>query len=221
MTQDNETPESENPEAAGAHAGGGADGGAGGGAGAPEAGNGQTGDTGERTYEELVAENADLKDKLLRTLAEMENLRKRSEKDKEDMSKFAIAKFARDLLTVADNFDRALQALPDEARETADENFKNLIVGLELTDRELHAAFKRHGIDIVRPAGERFDPNFHQAIAEVPHQEHGAGICVDVVQPGYVIGDRLLRPAMVTVSKGPGSGAADGAAAGTHVNKEV
>jgi molecular chaperone GrpE len=147
-------------------------------------------------------EAAELKDKLLRTLAEMENLRRRTEREVADARVYGIASFARDVLTVADNMERALQALDDELREKADVLVKGLLDGVELTERELLKTLEKHGIKKIEPVGEKFDPNFHQAMYEVPDAAVPAGHVVQVVQPGYTIGDRVLRPALVGVSKG-------------------
>ena len=151
----------------------------------------------------LAAENAKLKDQLLRALAELENVRKRAEREKEQTRKFGIADFARDLLSVSDNLRRALDATPQD-RTQMDEALGNLITGVEMTEKELLSAFEKHGIRKLQPLGEVFDYNFHQAMFEVESNDHGAGIVMQVLQVGYAIGDRLLRPAMVGVSKGSG-----------------
>jgi len=150
-------------------------------------------------FEALAAENAKLKDQALRALAEVENMRRRAERDREDANKYAISSFARDLLSVADNLNRALAAVP--ADHAGDESVKNLIAGVEATERELIAAFERRGLSRIAPMGEKFDPNFHQAMFEVPDSTHPVGTVVQVLAPGWVIHDRLLRPAMVGVSK--------------------
>lgn len=147
-------------------------------------------------------EAASLKDKLLRTLADMENLRRRTEREVADARSYGIASFARDILGVADNFRRALDAVAPEARATADAGIKALIEGVELTERELLKALEKNGIRKIEPQGEKFDPNIHQAMYEVPDASVPAGSVVQVVQPGYLIGERVLRPAMVGVSKG-------------------
>ena len=147
-------------------------------------------------------EAAELKDKLLRTLAEMENLRRRTEREVADARVYGIASFARDVLTVADNMQRALQALDDELREKADASVKGLLDGVELTERELLKALEKHGVRKIEPQGEKFDPNFHQAMYEVPDASVPSGNVVQIVQPGYTIGERVLRPALVGVSKG-------------------
>lgn len=158
---------------------------------------------GEPAPADPAEEIAGLKDKLLRAMAETENTRRRAEREKAEAQKFGITRFARDVLSVADNLSRALQALPEEARGEAPEPVKNLVTGIEMTARELEQVLGNHGVTPVSPAGERFDPNFHQAMAEVPSAEHPAGTVVDVYQVGYRIDDRLLRPAMVTVAKAP------------------
>jgi len=148
----------------------------------------------------LEKEIADLKDRLLRALAETENVRRRAEREREDTAKYAITGFARDVLPVADNLSRALAALGDARGK--DPAVDALIAGVELTDRELKAIFERHGIRRVDPAGERFDHNLHQAMMEVEDPTKPSGTVVQVLQTGYVLRDRLLRPAMVAVSKG-------------------
>jgi molecular chaperone GrpE len=141
------------------------------------------------------------KDRLLRLAAEMENLRKRTEREKAEATLYAATNFARDLLTVSDNLGRALQALPAEEREHAGEVEKNLIFGVEVTEKELLQVFNRHGIKKLETVGQKFDPNYHQAIYEVPTSEKPPGIVMQEMQPGYAVGDRCLRPAMVGVSK--------------------
>jgi molecular chaperone GrpE len=148
----------------------------------------------------LDRELADVKDRLLRTLAEMENLRKRTEREVADSRLYGIATFARDVLTVADNMHRAMEAVAPELR--ADPNGKTLVEGVELTERELLKALEKNGVRRFDPQGEKFDPNLHQAMYEVPDASVPAGSVVQVVQSGYMIGDRVLRPALVGVSKG-------------------
>jgi molecular chaperone GrpE len=149
----------------------------------------------------LRAEAADLKDRLLRALADAENTRRRAERDKQDASQYAVTKFARDMLQIADNFARALAACPPELREAADPQVKAVLDGVEATERQLLGVLERHGVKQIDTADAKFDPNFHQAIAEVPGDGKPGGSIVDVVQSGYTIGERLLRPAMVTVAK--------------------
>ena len=149
----------------------------------------------------LQAEVAELKDQRLRALAEMENVRRIAAREKSEASLYAVTKFARDMLGIADNFARALAACPPSLRETADPQVKAVLDGIEATDRQLLAALERYGVKPVDTADGKFDPNLHQAIAEVPGNGKPAGSIVDVVQSGYMIGDRLLRPAMVTVAR--------------------
>jgi molecular chaperone GrpE len=155
----------------------------------------------------LKAEIAELKDRALRAMAEAENTRRRAEREKKDASLYAVTNFARDMLQVADNFARAIQACPADVREAAAPQLKAVIEGVEATDRQLLATLERHGIKQIDTASGKFDPNLHQAIAEVPGRGKPAGAIVDVVQVGYQIGERLLRPAMVTVAKKEEGGA--------------
>ena len=152
--------------------------------------------------EALAREAAEYKDKLLRTLAEMENLRRRTEREVADTRSYAIASFARDIMAVADNMDRALRALDSEIRDKADAGVKALLDGVELTERELLKVLDKHGVKKFEPVGERFNPNVHQAMYEVPDESVPSGQVVQVVQSGYMIGERVLRPAMVGISKG-------------------
>lgn len=149
----------------------------------------------------LARENEELKDRALRTAAEMENLRRRTARDVQDARSYGIANFARDMLSVSDNLRRALEAIPADARES-DASLAALAEGVEMTERAMLAALERHGVKTIDPQGERFDPNFHQAMFEVPNTEVANNTVVQVMQTGYVIGDRVLRPAMVGVSKG-------------------
>jgi molecular chaperone GrpE len=149
---------------------------------------------------ELEAELAEYKDRLLRALAETENVRRRAQREREDASKYAIAGFAKDLLSAADNLRRALESLPES--EAKDERTRSLLAGVAATERELLGVFDRHGIKRIDPKGEAFDHNFHQAIFETERPEQPIGSVVEVLQPGYVLHDRLLRPAMVGVAKG-------------------
>ena len=159
--------------------------------------------------EALRAENEALKDQRLRALAEAENIRRRAEKEKADASQYAVTKFARDMVGIADNFARALAAVPAPIRDAADPQLKAVLDGVEATDRQLMQTLERYGVKAVDVSG-KFDPNLHQAIAEVPGQGKAAGSIVDVVQSGFMIGDRLLRPAMVTVAKNEVPAAAAG-----------
>jgi molecular chaperone GrpE len=148
----------------------------------------------------LEAELADQKDRLLRALAETENVRRRAHREREDASKYAVTGFAKDLLSAADNLRRALESLPET--EVMDERTRNLLAGVAATERELLSVFERHGIRRIDPKGEPFDHNFHQAIYEAERADQPSGTVVEVLQPGYVLHDRLLRPAMVGVAKG-------------------
>ena len=150
----------------------------------------------------LLKENEELKDRALRVAAEMENLRRRTARDVHDARAYAVANFARDMLSVSDNLRRALDAIPAEAKASGDAGFKALIDGVEITERAMLSALERHGVKKLEPEGEKFDPNFHQAMFEVPNPDVPANTVVQVVQPGYSIGERVLRPAMVGVAKG-------------------
>jgi molecular chaperone GrpE len=162
----------------------------------------------------LVKENEELKDRALRVAAEMENLRRRTARDVHDARSYAIANFARDMLSVSDNLRRALDAIPAEAKVSGDKGFASLIEGVEMTERAMLSALERHGVKKLAPEGEKFDPNFHQAMFEVPNAEVPANTVVQVVQPGYSIGERVLRPAMVGISTGgPKLAAVDSAGA--------
>ena len=144
---------------------------------------------------------ADFKDKLLRTLAEMENLRKRTEREIADARVYGVTGFARDVLAVADNMHRALGTIGAELREQADAKLKALIEGVELTERELMKVLEKNGVKKFSPAGEKFDPNVHQAMYEVPDSDLPPGSVAQVIQAGYMLGDRVLRPALVGVVK--------------------
>jgi molecular chaperone GrpE len=158
----------------------------------------------------LEAERTDLKDKLLRTLADMENMRRRTERELADIRTYGVTNFARDMLTVADNIRRALESVPSDAREQADGALKGLVDGIELTERDLLKTLERHGVKRLDPEGQKFDPNMHQAMFEVPNPDVPAGTVVQVVQTGYSIGERVLRPALVGVAKGGPKAAASG-----------
>ncbi len=149
----------------------------------------------------LQGQIADLTDRLLRAHAEMDNIRKRGEREREDTAKYAISKFARDVVAVADNFERAVQAVPAGAAEE-DSALKALVEGVNMTERELLNVFERHGVRRINPRGEAFNPHQHQAMMEMENAEVAPGTVLEVYQPGYVIEDRVLRPAMVVVSKG-------------------
>jgi molecular chaperone GrpE len=150
----------------------------------------------------LEAEKAELKEKLLRILADFENLRRRTERELADARIYAVSNFARDMLTVADNVRRALDSVPAEARDGEAGPLQALVEGLELTERDLLNTLERYGVKKLDPEGQRFDPNLHHAVFEVPNPEVPSGTVVQVVQSGYVIGERVLRPALVGVAKG-------------------
>jgi molecular chaperone GrpE len=169
----------------------------------PSAGNDESEQVKELTA--LRAEAEAQKDRALRALAEIENVRKRLERERDEAKTYSVTRFARDMLTVADNLSRALAALTPEVREKTDESLKAVMEGVEATERELHAALSRHNVKAIDAEGRRFDPHLHQAIAEVPAEGAEPGTVMDVVQQGYTIGDRLLRPAMVTVAKTAGA----------------
>jgi molecular chaperone GrpE len=171
----------------------------------------------EGSIEAVKKEVVEMRDKMLRTLAEMENLRKRTSREVADARTYGITGFARDVLEIADNLQRALDAVPAEAKAAADPGLKALMEGVELTERSLLNALERHGVKRLDPSGGKFDPNFHQAMYEVPDPSVPAGTVVEVVQAGYTIGDRVLRPALVAVSKG-GAKAAPIAANGNEPN---
>jgi molecular chaperone GrpE len=154
---------------------------------------------------------SDFKDKMLRALAEMENLRKRTEREVIDSRQYAITSFARDVLQIADNMHRALDAISDELRSSADDKVKVLIEGIDLTERELQKVLEKHGVKMFSPLGEKFDPNFHQAMYEVADGSAAPGTVAQVIQAGYLIGERMLRPAMVAVAKAASKSANDNA----------
>jgi molecular chaperone GrpE len=151
--------------------------------------------------EQLAREASDNKDKLLRSLAEMENMRRRTDRQVADAREYGITAFARDVLAVADNMNRALSAIDPQLRATADAGLKSLLEGVELTERELHKVLEKHGVKKFEPNGEKFDPNLHQAMYEVPDPSLPNGTVAQVVQAGYMIGERVLRPALVGVAK--------------------
>jgi molecular chaperone GrpE len=156
---------------------------------------------------ELEAEAARYKDQALRALADAENVRRRAEREREDAAKYGVSQLARDLLPVADNLRRAIESVDAQAQQ--DPAVAGLLTGIQATERELATALERRGIRKIEPVGEKFDPNFHQAMFEVPTNDQPPGTVVQVLQPGYIIHDRLLRPAMVGVAKPGGDGAAE------------
>jgi molecular chaperone GrpE len=156
----------------------------------------------EERIAEMQAELDAAKDQALRLAAELENTRRRADRERQEAAKYGITSFARDLLSVADNMAKAIELAPEDPSTMSAEGLKGLIGGMRMTEKELLSVFERHGVRKIDPKGERFDPNVHQAIAQVP----GGGLpkdhVADVAAPGFVIGDRLVRAAMVTVSTG-------------------
>lgn len=162
-----------------------------------------------------------LNDRVLRLAAELENTRRRAEREKSDAGRYAIASFARDLLSVTDNFERALQAAGEDNETATPETLSGLVAGLRMTEKELLSVLERHGVKRVMPQGEKFDPNLHQAVAQTPHASIPSGHVIDVAQPGFTIGNRVLRAAMVTVSSGPGAAQDPSDSPGAHVDTEA
>ena len=152
--------------------------------------------------EVLRAENEQLRDRFLRLAAEMDNLRRRTERDVKDAKSYAVTAFARDMLAVSDNLRRALDSVPVDAMESGEAGLKALVEGVDMTERAMLSALERHGVRKMEAEGQKFDPNFHQAMFEVPNPNVANNTVVQVVQAGYAIGDRVLRPAMVGVAKG-------------------
>jgi molecular chaperone GrpE len=212
MTEHKRTPDSVEPDESGAqetgtHNAGGPD------AAAPDEASETPEEPRSAREAELEAELADNKERLLRALADTENLRRRTARDLEEAHKYAISGFARELLEVADNLSRALDAVPPRARDEID-FVKNLADGVAMTEKALLACFERHKIAKVDPEiGERFDHNRHQAMFEVATSEQAPGTVAQVLQPGYTIAERLLRPALVGVAKAPANGPAPGGGA--------
>ena len=169
----------------------------------------------EGVADAAAEEIAQLNDRILRLAAELENTRRRAAREKTDASRYAIAGFTRDLLAVADNFERALRAAGDETQPATSEAMSSLIAGLRMTEKELFNVFERHGVQRVYPEGEKFDPHSHQAVAQVPSDTVPIGHVVEVAQTGFTIGDRVLRAAMVTVSNGAAQ------PSGAHVDTEA
>lgn len=185
-------------------------------------------EAGQARIAELEGQLTDLNDRVLRLAAELENTRRRAEREKQDASRYAIASFARDLVAVADIFDRALQTLPPEGAEASPETLSGFAAGVRMTERTLAATLERHGVRKIDPRGEKFDPNLHQAVAQAPAPGVPAGHVAETAQTGFVIGDRVLRAAMVIVSTGEpavppdsatvGAAMAGGAPAGARVD---
>jgi len=177
----------------------------------------------EDPVEILVNENAELKDRLLRLAADMENLRKRMDREISDTRNYAISGFARDMLVVTDNLSRALTAVPEEVRKSTDDNVKSLIEGIEMTERETYRLLQKHGVEPIPAEGEKFDPHKHQAVFEIPNADVPEGTILQVMQAGFAIGERVLRPSMVGVSKGgpKAAPAASEPAPGAEIDKQA
>ncbi|MBD0413617.1 nucleotide exchange factor GrpE [Oryzicola mucosus] len=169
----------------------------------------------------LMKENEELKDRSLRIAADMENLRRRTAREVQDARAYSVANFARDMLTVSDNLRRAIDAVPAELRAAGEAGLTALVEGVEMTERSMLTTLERHGVKKLSPEGEKFDPNFHQAMFEVPNPAVPANTVVQVVQPGYSIGDRVLRPAMVGVAKGGPKAAAEAPAEPGPINEQA
>lgn len=152
--------------------------------------------------ENLQAEVAGLKDRLLRTMADMENLRRRTEREVADSRTYGATNFARDMLGVSDNLKRGIESLSDDLKNSADPALKSFIEGVQLTEADFLSRLTRHGVKKLSPQGQKFDPNMHEALFEVPDESVPSGTVVQVVEAGYTIGDRVLRPAKVGVSRG-------------------
>jgi molecular chaperone GrpE len=149
----------------------------------------------------LKAENEELKDRLMRVVADTENTKRRAEKEASDAKKYAAANFAKEMLPAVDNLRRAVESVPESLREE-NETVKNLAIGVEMTEKQILDAFEKGGVRKVDPVGEKFSYDRHQAISEVTDTDQPSGTIVQVLQPGYMLHDRLLRPAMVIVAKG-------------------
>lgn len=183
-------------------------------------------DAGEAASDDAAAQPdiAELNDRILRLAAELENTRRRAERERADAGRYAIANFARDLLGVADNFERALAAAGvsgGDIPEGHSEAFTGLVSGIQMTEKELITILQRHGVEKISPKGERFDPHLHQAVANVPSGDVPKGHVVDVAQPGFTIGDRVLRAAMVTVSSGAAAAGDSDAEPGAQVDTKA
>lgn len=169
----------------------------------------------------LKQELADQKDRMMRALAEAENTRKRALKDREDAIKFAASGFARDLLDFSDNFHRALEAIPEDVRASDDVRMQNVFSGLEAMERELMSVFEKNKIKKIIPIDEPFNPNFHEVMYEAPVPGKAAGIIIEVIEPGYVLHDRLLRPARVGIAKASENGSSGSPETGHTIDTQA
>lgn len=167
----------------------------------------------------LTAQLAEARDQTLRAVAEMENTRKRLLREREDVRKYAVSDFARDLLDFSDNFRRALGAIP--ADSLADPLVKNVVEGVSVMEKELGRTMEKHGIRKIEPMGEPFDPNFHEAMFEAPGTGQPAGTIIELIEPGYVLHDRLLRPARVGIAKDEGQGSGASGRPGGQIDTEA
>lgn len=158
--------------------------------------------SGPSEVETLQAEVASLKDRLLRTMADMENMRRRTEREIADSRVYGATNFARDMLSVVDNLHRGIESLSDDLRNSDDVALKSFIEGVQLTEADFLSRLTRHGVKKLDPKGQKFDPNMHEALFEVPDESMPSGTVAQVVEAGYTIGDRVLRPAKVGVSRG-------------------
>ena len=174
----------------------------------------------DASAEQLERELAEMKDKYVRAVAEAENVRKRTSRERQDISKYAISSFAKDLLDFADNFRRGIESLPEELKQT-DERIKNTLDGIEAMERELLKIFEKHGIQKMEPMDQKFDPNFHEVMFETPSDGKEPGTIVHLVEPGYMLHDRLLRPARVGVAKDDGTQADTPPAGGQNLDEEI
>lgn len=172
-----------------------------------------------QALESLRKELERTKEKYVRAVAETENLRKRTTRERQDVSKYAITSFARDLLDFADNFQRALESLPDDLKEE-NERVQSIVGGIQAMERELSKMFEKHGIRKLEPLNEKFDPNFHEVMFEIPSSDQPAGTIVQLVEPGYMIHDRLLRPARVGVAKDGESPEGNAPSGGQNIDEE-
>jgi molecular chaperone GrpE len=164
---------------------------------------------------DLQAELDKMRDQLLRALAETENVRRRAAKERDDAKMYAVTGFARDLLDFSDNVRRAIEAIPDDMKNAGDDRIRNLLAGLAAMEQQMLRTFEKHGIKKIIPLNENFDPNFHEVMFEAPGTGKPAGMVIQIVEPGYTLNGRLLRPARVGVAKG------DGAASGRQVDTEA
>ena len=155
-----------------------------------------------KVLEALQTENVELKDRALRTLAEMENLRRRTEREVSDAKAYGVTSFARDMLTFVDNLRRAIEAVPLPVRDASDPSVKSFVEGIELTERDFLSRLARFGVKKLEPMGKRFDPNMHEALFEIPDETVTSGTVMQVVEQGFAIGERVLRPAKVGISRG-------------------